>query len=166
MSSVNKTAFQPIGTPLYLLNYINITGKVNDNMFDDNKQIAVKLIPGPHTRDNNEQSFTNPVKPGMKITWPSNTSTPATVVWFFVGESNPDSIIRNVIYITLDKPVDPTATIFYLTNAEGFRNNVPASVITDGIPTYSNMSSATQQAREFKLGQLAVSKQVQNTWLF
>lgn len=122
----------------------------------NNTQIAVKTIPGPHSRENNEKSFNNPVDVGMKITWPTNISSPATITGFFLGNSNPDSIIHNVIYITLDKPVDPKSTVFYLTNAEGLQNMAPASVIKENFQSYQNpynSSPSTRQTLEFRLGQ-------------
>jgi hypothetical protein len=142
----------PIGIPLHILSY-GRSGKI----FQNNTEIAVKLIPGPHNQQNNEQNFVNPVNVGMKVTWPSNTSTPATVKSFFIGESNPDSTIKNVIYITLDKHVDPDTTIFYLSSVAGFQIMAPASVITQGHRIFSNISPATQQALEFKLGQRALA---------
>jgi hypothetical protein len=131
-------------------------------MFENNTQIAVKLIPGPHSFQTNETSFTNPVQVGMKVTWPSNVSGPATVKGVFVGNANPDNLVHNVMYITLDKPVDPNTKVFYLTKAEGFRNMAPASVITQGFQIFSNASPATQQALEFKLGQRSMANRA---WL-
>jgi hypothetical protein len=102
----------------------------------------------------------------MKITWESNKSPPATVIDSFVDNSTSDGLIHNVIYITLDKPVDPSVTVFYLNGAEGFINISPASILTQGFKIYSNISPATQQALEFKLGQRDVASQVKNAWSF
>jgi hypothetical protein len=151
-SSVEVTQ-APSRIPLYLLDYGD-----SRNIFQDGLEIAVKLIPGPHTRENNERSIVNPVKNGMKITWPSNTSAPATVRASFVGTSPGDGMINNVIYIILDKQVDRDSSVFYLTSVSGFQNMAPASLITQGYPIFSNISPATQQALEFKLGQKALAR--------
>jgi hypothetical protein len=63
------------------------------------------------------------------------------------------------MYITLDRPVDPNAKIFYLSSVSGFQNMAPASLITQGYQRFSNVSPATQQALEFKLGQTAMVNQ-------
>jgi hypothetical protein len=157
--------------PLYLLNYTDNYGESEQNIFESNKQIAVKLFPGPHVRSDQEgrdTMFKNPVQPGMKITWPSNQSTPAKVTGVFVSQNASDSIIKNIMYITLDKAVDPSATVFYLDTTQGFRNMAVAPVLTEGYQSYQNpynSSPATQQSLEFRLGQNAISKQVQNAWL-
>jgi hypothetical protein len=148
------------GLPLYLLEYGNA-----QNMFFDGKTIAVKLSKGPHSPTGNLQSFTSPVGVGMKINWESNTSTPATVKSVFVGYSNPDSMIHQVMYIDLDKPVDQSARVFYLTGPEGFQMMSPASILTQGFQADPIASPAMQQALEFKLGQNAVSSHIQRNWM-
>jgi hypothetical protein len=148
---------------LYLLDYKN-----DKNMFIDNTQIAVLNIPGPHTPEMNDDNFINPVEVGMNLTWPSNKSGPATVTGVFVAYNVKDSTIHNVMYITLDKPVDPTSTIFTLTSPNSIKANTPASVIKQGFQSYQNpynSSPAVKQTLEFRLGQNSYSKQVQNNWL-
>jgi hypothetical protein len=133
-------------------------------------QIVVKLFPGPHTPENNEPSIVNPVKNGMKIVWiRNNNRVTANVTSSRVDSSNFDSLIKNCIYIDLDKQVSDSVSVFYLIsgnskNAEGFKNVAPASIITDGV-MFSRGSPATQQALEFKLGQRTMSNQIQNAWL-
>jgi hypothetical protein len=161
----------PVETPLYPLNYTDNYGDPEQNVFENNTQIAVKLFPGPHRRSDQERKddvFNNPVQPGMKITWPSNQGAPAKVINVFVSPNASDSMVHNIIYIKLNKVVDPSATVFYLSSVQGFQNMAPASVLNENFQSYQNpynSSPATQQSLEFRLGQNTIRNRVQNAWL-
>jgi hypothetical protein len=107
------------GIPLYLLDYNG-----NQNLFEENSQIAVKLIPAPHERSDNaiererDRSFENPVKNGMTVTWKTGS---AKVRDNFIGNNPGDGMVHNVIYITLDKAVDTNEKVFYLQPSGGYR---------------------------------------------
>jgi hypothetical protein len=119
----------PTEIPLYLLDYDGEQNTFPNNGID-NAQIAVKLFKGPHRRSDQEprdNSFVNPVQTGMKITW--GTSGSATVLpGSFAGVNASDSMVHNIMYINLDKAVDPNAPVFYLKPASGgFRRKASKS---------------------------------------
>ena len=155
----------PKGTPLYPYQLPDL----EDWRFENNKQISVRLYPDG---GNKPPVFQNPLEgcPGNgatncgTVTWPSNKSAPANITGVFVQDYG------DVIFITLDKPIDPESTVFYLSKTQGFQNmrlTAPASII-QGFQSYGNpynSSPMNAQALEFRLGQTAMNRQVQNAWL-
>jgi len=117
--------------------------------------------------------YVNPLE-----TCPTGGGNCGTIIW---ATANPGSAkitgmfkedYTNVMFLTLDKNVDPAATVFYFTPnstpIQGFQNMnlvAPASMIDGFQGNPYNSSPANAQSLEFRLGQTAMNRQVQNAWL-
>jgi pyruvate/2-oxoglutarate dehydrogenase complex dihydrolipoamide acyltransferase (E2) component len=168
------------GFPVYLMTAGDHNGE-DVTSENDGRTVVVTLKknPGRYAREFDDNVFkkmvTDNIRVGSVVKWVSEgIIKKATIRSIYGGDGGADSkyggLNKQVLYIDFDKPPNLVPTYYVQRPGQGFQNMdriAPASIIqgfqSNGNPY--NSSPANAQALQFRLGQNAINRQVQNNWL-